>query len=491
MSSGAGELRRAELSRRTFARLSLAAAAGVPLLHACAGSSRAGLGDKDSARTFLQNQARRAVESALVRSGRDSGPYHNSTPYDIRVPGGNMGYPAFWVRDAAMMLGGELVSAEEVEGWIRLVCSTLVGPGDRAIRDGVVVPAYCVPDHINFDGRATFYPGNYETGERQGGAPWGKYPPLDDGFYFLQMVHEHWRLTGSTKLLRVKVATSFGSEMVGDLCERVYGAVKSEAGSGLVVAGDPDSENAKDWGFCDSVFKSGKLLFPSVLKFVAARRLAEMFSACGDATKAQRYRNEARLIGVAIAAAFLRESKNGKEALLHSASGVGDQPDVWGSALAVHCGALDERLSAKVSRALVRAYRDRTAVRDGAARQVPTSDRLGGVWERSISAAGTYQNGGYWGTPMGWYISAVYKTDRAAAADMAREFVRGLGRKVLEDGAVEAVEWFNPDTGASANPRYVATVALPYLGLREAGILELLDFPIREVLPGERGQPLR
>ena len=85
---------------------------------------------------------------------------------------------------------------------------------------------------------------------------------------------------------------------------------------------------------------------------------------------------------------------------------------------------------------------------------------------------------------MGWYISAVYKTDRAAAAEIAKEYVRGLARSVLADGAVEACEWFNPDTGASANPRYVATVALPYLSLREAGILELLDFPVREVLAG-------
>ncbi|MEK6704104.1 MAG: hypothetical protein AABZ53_17750, partial [Planctomycetota bacterium] len=165
------------------------------------------------------------------------------------------------------------------------------------------------------------------------------------------------------------------------------------------------------------------------------------------------------------------------------ASGMGNQADVWGSAYAVHCGALSERVGVLVSRALVRGFRERTAVRDGTARHVPTSDPRGGVWERSVSAAGTYQNGGYWGTPMGWYISAVHKTDRAAAADIAREYVRGLCRKVLADGAVEALEWFNPDTGASANPRYVATVALPYLCLQEAGILNLLDFPVGEVLP--------
>jgi tetratricopeptide (TPR) repeat protein len=39
-------------------------------------------------------------------------------------------------------------------------------------------PAFAVPDHINLDGKPTFYPGNYERGSKQGGNPFGKYPPL-------------------------------------------------------------------------------------------------------------------------------------------------------------------------------------------------------------------------------------------------------------------------------------------------------------------------
>ena len=34
-----------------------------------------------------------------------------------------------------------------------------------------------------------------------------------------------------------------------------------------------------------------------------------------------------------------------------------------------------------------------------------------------------------------------------------------------------AWEWFNPETGKRNNPLYVATVALPYLSLSEAGLL--------------------
>jgi len=35
----------------------------------------------------------------------------------------------------------------------------------------------------------------------------------------------------------------------------------------------------------------------------------------------------------------------------------------------------------------------------------------------------------------------------------------------------EAWEWLNPDTGDRSNPLYVASVALPYLSLKDAGLL--------------------
>lgn len=344
------------------------------------------------------------------------------------------------------------------------------------MREGVVVPAFSVPDHITFDGKACFYPGSYETGERQGGAPWGKYPPLDDGFSFLRMVHEHWRLTRDVGLFRGMVRTSFDERTLSELCERVYACAPADAETGLVTAGDIDTENAKDWGFCDSVFKSGRLLFPSVLKVRAARGMAEVFAGAGDGKRAARYRDEAVRIAGAIAPALLHASDDGSEAWLHSATGVGNQADVWGSAFAVHSGVLADADAAMVSRALARACRERTAVRDGLVRHLLTTDPLnGGGWERSVSGLGEYQNGGSWGTPAGWYIAAVHRTDPALAGQMAAEFVGFLRRHMREDGTAEAWEWVNEEKGRRANPLYVATVALPYLSLQEAGLLTLLN----------------
>lgn len=420
---------------------------------------------------FLAAQARGIVASARLLPGQASGKWRNLTPYTAHVPGGNMGYPAFWVRDAVMMLDSGLITAHETEDWIRLICS-IMRDRDWPVRPGVLVRAFSIPDHINFDGKATYYPGNYETGSQQGGSPWGKYPPLDDQFYFITAVYYHAKHSGSTALFRERIKTQFGAMGLSQLCERAYRVAPADPDTGLCIAGNVDTENAKDFGFCDSVSKSGKLLFPSILKMAAALQLAEMFEAVGQPEKAKGFRNDAKQIKTAIPATFLHPA--GKdEAWLDSATEVGRQPDVWGSAFAVYSGAVDELTANQLSRALVRAYREKTAVRRGCVRHLLSNDSQNrNGWQKTVSALGEYQNGGYWGTPVGWYLIAMHHSDEAAAADMARDYIDFLRKNRRPDGLSQAWEWFNPDTGKTVNPLYVATVALPYGCLRASGMLQ-------------------
>lgn len=431
-------------------------------------SQRSILAEPDKA--FLLDQARRIVASARMAPGQVKGKWKNNTPYTVHVPGGNMGYPAYWIRDSVMMLGAGLVSARDVEDWIRLMCST-IRQREWKVRPGVVVPAYALPDHVNFDGKPTYYPGNYETGEAQGGGKWGKYPPLDDHFYFITAVYEHWRMTGGTALLRARMKTESGEMELAELCERAYRVAPQDPATGLCVAGDVHTENAKDFGFCDAEFKSGKLLFPSVLKLVAARELAAMFLALGEPARSAAYGRDAARIRRAIPRVFLHPDRPG-EAWLHSATGVGNQPDVWGSAFAVFSGAVERKTAHDVSRALARAYREQTAVREGCVRHILTNDTKNPRgWQISLSPPGAYQNGGYWGAATGWYIAAVALVDRQAAEDLARDYIAFLRGHRRPDGTAEAWEWFNPGTGRNANPLYAATVALPYAALLEAGLL--------------------
>ncbi len=82
--------------------------------------------------------------------------------------------------------------------------------------------------------------------------------------------------------------------------------------------------------------------------------------------------------------------------------------------------------------------------------------------------------GRYWGTPVGWYISAMFRADPAAAAEMVKDYLRFLRSHPRADGLTQAWEWCNVESGRFVNPLYVATVALPYISLKEAGLLDLL-----------------
>ncbi|MFO0835553.1 MAG: hypothetical protein U0638_11320 [Phycisphaerales bacterium] len=435
---------------------------------------RADLNDAD----FLEDQARRVVASALIRAGETRGPYTNSTAFDLHVPGGNMGYPAFWIRDAAMMLGADLISAAELKGWITLIART-IRDAEWNVREGVVVPAYFVPDHINFDGSACFYPGSYESGDKQGGPPFGKFPPLDDNFYFIQIVQEYWRLTSDKTFLRAPIQTASGPLPLIDLCDRVFRAIPCNPDTQLVTS--DETNNAKDWGFCDSVTKSGQLLFPSILRCIAARQLTNLTFLIDDNVvrsdqfSLQFIKTWASLTTRLPTPPITDNRADDCEVWLRSATELGNQPDVWGSAFALGSRTIKDDDAKCVSRALVRAFRDKTAVRDGLVRHILTTDTTNNAgWQKSVSPVGEYQNGGYWSTPSGWYIAAMYVTDPAAARDMARDFVRTLRSWLRDDGTTRAWEWSNPDTGRTANEFYAASVALPWIALKNANLLHLL-----------------
>jgi len=104
-----------------------------------------------------------------------------------------------------------------------------------------------------------------------------------------------------------------------------------------------------------------------------------------------------------------------------SATGVGYQPDIWGRAYAVYSDAVDPSTAAKISRALVRAYREKTAVREGRVRSVLSNDAANpNGWQKTVSPPGVYQNAGIGESRPDWYLVAMYKFDEAAAAEMAR-----------------------------------------------------------------------
>lgn len=417
----------------------------------------------------LRRFALRVAEGSRVPPDAEiPGHGRNTTGHTLRVPGATLTYyPAFWVRDAAMMLGSDLVPAEEVEGWVRLVASTQAGPQGVFLKHGLFVPPYSLPDHITLQGTACWYPGAMD-GEDQGNGTFGFLPPADDAFFFIRMVREHQRLTRKPSLFLSEVRTPWGKAGVSEVCARAFDSVATEPETGLVVCEAGEGKTRVDWGFCDTVRKTGACLMPSLLRWQAARDLEALYRSAEREKEAHRYRHEASRLRAAIPRTFYRPVTAGEaeRGLLLSATGLGRKDDVWASAYAVSLGVLPSRIRQAVCRHLLVLYRAGGTVLEGQVRHLPPTGTLGGLWEQCVAAPQTYQNGAFWGTPTGWFIAALLAVDRAAASRMLGEFVEHL-RAQEEKGA--PWECINPARDHFQNPRYAASVCLPYSVLEDYG----------------------
>jgi len=406
---------------------------------------------------YLHQVALEVTSAAKVKPGQSivgTGP--NTTGFAFRVPGATLNYyPAFWIRDAAMMLGADLVPKEELDGWIRIVARTQPGPAGMRLPHDMFVPGYSIPDHIAVNGDACWYPGAYAD---QGVGNYGLLPPADDAFYFVQMVHERYRLGKDSGFLKSMVHTAYGDASIQEVTERAFESIAVDTHSGLVLC---DSVRTRvDWGFCDSIRKTGEVLMPSLMRWQAAGRLAELLAVSGDRKGSQRYRLIQRQIRSNLNT-FATHLPRG-EIVLSSATGVGRQDDIWASAFAVWLGVLPKRDELAVARHLLRMYRTGGIVSAGQIRQLPEGE----YWSQASSAPDTYQNGGYWATPTGWFIAAINTASPRDAREIYSSFIADL-KDHRNQGA--PFEWTVPARNIRTNPQYGSSAGLVYVSLVQAG----------------------
>jgi len=414
---------------------------------------------------------RALVAAATVVPGDDTVHGPNRCGCALLTPGVNNAktgiYPAFWIRDPAWIAQSGLATASDVWGWLTLITRTMNGPTAWRLRSGGVVLPYAVPDHINMDGTPVFYPGTYASDESQG-PPFGKYPPHDDQYWLVFTASAHARLTCDWRAFGELVPTRKGAMVLADLCIRAHESFPTDPLTGLCVASSDADEHIVDWGYNDQVLKTGRLLFPSLLRLQSARDLAQACAALSRGNESAYYRRQAEVLSTAILATFLRSAGDG--AYLASATGIGEQPDVWGTALAVYLGALPESVAKGLGRFLLDGYHERTMVRDGQVRHLPTN---AGHWASSQAAPGTYQNGAYWAYPIGWYAYALSLVDSEAARELGLEFLRRIERDWDAGMASCAWECTNDEMGHRQNPGYAASAAMPYAALKASCMLDV------------------
>ena len=365
----------------------------------------------------------------------------NSVGFSLVTPG-RRGYPAFWIRDFSMACDSGLVPTEELSNHFMLLAKCQNGASVRRLKSGGILPPFSIPDHINFDGTAVFYPGTYSAGEDQGAEPWGTYPPADDHYEF---VHLGWLLARQSRS-KSFLTTNVGVLTVLERMERAFLSPEFETSTGLFVT--TRQTRAVGFGFCDSITFTGKVLYPSLLRFRAAK---ELFGLTGN----RKYRDEASKIAKNVPLAFA-EKESG---WLRAATEVGKQPDVWGTLLALHLGVLESSRARLARKTILYAHQAGTITLEGAVRHVPT-DRdfsASSAWEKAMGGKGTYQNGAYWHTPTGFLIEALMKEDKTLGRKVFAEYVVHLRK-----GGEIPWECFNPAIGHTQNGGYLASVAWPY-----------------------------
>lgn len=197
-------------------------------------------------------------------------------------------------------------------------------------------------------------------------------------------------------------------------CRGAAGEAPQSAGSAGTAFPAPDTDGktgmvttdadrrAAGFGFCDGIYLTGRLLFPSLLRYRAAGELAELACASGLSEQAPAHRRIQERIVSNLGATFGEPDHLG--GWLLAATGTGRQPDVWGTLCALHLGTLRGHDAEAALDTVADAVRKGTIVFEGAVRHIPTNFDWSATsaWERTAGETlNTYQNGAYWHTPTG------------------------------------------------------------------------------------------
>lgn len=333
---------------------------------------------------------------------------HDGTP--IYFPDGSGHYAALWTRDFCYMVegAGPLIPKEEILAGIDYLLA-----GQR--EDGYV------PDRVAADGTAIFFPGPPDK-------PIGSLPPVDNQFFMVKLICAYARATGDFGNARPRL-------------DRVWNAIDAvPVGPDGLIAIDRNNP-WPDYGFTDTVAKTGKVWMGSLLHWEACEQMAQTYKTWELHDDAHTWFERAEHAGHR-----LFEFWNEDEAMYRAAMRDCRQTDIWGSAY----GAV-LRVPSKTQSERIAHYLRRHAgeiMLHGYVRHLPAGEQ----WQRLFVDVPpeTYQNGGFWAVPSGW----VARTIALANEAYARQMMEGLIAQFARDGACE---WINKDT--EALPGYGASVA--------------------------------
>jgi hypothetical protein len=404
---------------------------------------------------FLKQMVKDVMDSSRIYPNQlisdNFGP--NQTGGVLIRPGGRNSYPAFWIRDYAMSIQSGFVTKEEQKHMLLLTAKTQ-SDEFKYTKWGSFIPKGAVADHILIDdGKPIYFPGTYSY-ENQGDKKWGMQPPFCDQFFFIQMAFQYVQSFSAFHLLNEKIN---GVSLL-DRLELAYQMPPIDSITRLIKV--TDENRGVDFGFRDAIYISGKLCFASLLKYQASLHLAYLFEEMDVHAKALYYKNEAAKIKKSIIKTFINQ-----DGMLLASTGKSAQADVWATSLAIYIGVLGGNNRLKAAKYLLKGYLSGELSQKGNIRHVLRSDDFNknSSWEKSLVPKDTYQNGAYWGTPVGWVCKALAYVDQVAAQKLASEYIQDLRNDDFRKGGNFGAPWECFNGNAKQNPVYLTSVAVPFI----------------------------
>ena len=325
----------------------------------------------------LERHVRESLEA--VRAVADDG-----TP--LYFPDGSGQYAALRTRDFCYMVegAGQLMPGEEILG-----CIDYLLAGQR--EDGTI------PDRVCADGHPIYCAGPEEK-------PLGSGPPTDNAQFLAKALCAYVKLTGHRQAL---------DERMNSVMAAMDSVPLSREALVRVDQNSPHSA----YGFTDSIAKTGKVFFSSMLYWEACQRLG---LTCAD----YEYHDDAHYWYERAEAlnGSLDQFMNDNYGLFVAATEDCKQIDIWGNAYAAVIRVASKAQARNIAEFFIDSYSD--FVHQGFVRHLLEGQH----WERLLGdiEPGTYQNGGYWALPAGWVAQTIALLDediaRMMLADVAAEF---------------------------------------------------------------------
>ena len=340
-------------------------------------------------------------------------------------------YNALWTRDHAYVLWHRptLLTTAQRQQFVTYTLSRRT-VGSETDPDGGTLPANWIADRIDAAGVAAF---------KNAGA--SKLPFMDGIAFVILALWSDWSLTRD-------LTTFTASKAAIDTC---LGVLPISA-SGCVWS-DPANPSV-DYGFTDTIKKTGDVAYGTALLAWSYKMMGEM---AGDGSyDAARATAEAGL-------ATLRQSSG-----WYNGSSVNNaaRDDVWATALIAAEGLASYANCVASGQTIATAYATGTTDAFGYTSQITQYGLVrhlpsGQNWVGTSTAAGTYQNGGYWLTPLWDCVRAVSLVNPALARSWAAEAMTQLNDERVAEGTWANVpyEWHNRGVGVGAKG-YSASAAL-------------------------------